>query len=170
MKNRTLIILLVVSGVLNLTFIGLTAARHLLRPDRPFMHPPGPHPEGPGPMDFPEKLGLDGEDIETFKAIKKQFREEREQTRKDMQKLHDELFTEMRKDAPDMEKIDGLIDDISERQKSMQKSILKKVIKERKLLTDDQKAVFDKMMKKKFMKHHFGHKKEKGMGMGRPPH
>lgn len=170
MKSRTLIILLCVSGVLNLTFIGLTAFSHLARPDTPFMHPPGPPPEGPGPMDFPRKLGLGKAELEKFKAIKKQFRKEKEETRKDMEKLHKELFSEMRKDEPDMDKVDGLIDDISERQKAVQKSILHKIIAERKLLTDDQRVVFDKMMKRKFMKHHFGHKKGKGMGMGKPPH
>ncbi|MFH1436824.1 MAG: periplasmic heavy metal sensor [Pseudomonadota bacterium] len=170
MKSRTLIILLVVSGVLNLTFIGLTAFRLLARPDRPFMPPHGPPHEGPGPMDFAKQLGLDGARLEKFKAIKKQFREEKEKTQEDMQKLHEELFTEMRKDAPDMQKIDGLIDDVSERQKTMQKSIMHKIIAERTLLADDQKAEFDKIMKKKFMKHHFGYKNGKGMGKGKPPH
>jgi len=48
--------------------------------------------------------------------------------------LVEAIAEEMRRDEPDMEKIDKLIDDIAERQKAMQKSILKKVIKQRKLL------------------------------------
>lgn len=156
MKNNVLIILLGVSAFLNITFVGVVLYQHFSRPDIALFEegpPPGP-PFFKGDRMYPPPRYGDGE----WAELGAQVLEERKKAGGRIMKLRSELFEEVRKDDPDMEKISVLVDKISDQQKLVQKSVIKKVLGQRKMLNQDQKKVFDKVIKRKLLWHRKAHK------------
>jgi Spy/CpxP family protein refolding chaperone len=147
MKNNILIIVLVVSLVMNLTFMAMVAYRHFSPPPPPpgmeDWQPPGPDMKHP-PFS-PEKLA-------EFKKLQEEFKAERLEAKEAIKSLRRQLLDEVRKDEPDMDRIFSLIDAIGQEQNKIQKSVVKKVIEQRQALPPDQRPAFDKMIKKKFLK------------------
>jgi Spy/CpxP family protein refolding chaperone len=152
MKNNILIIVLVVSLVMNLTFVAMVAFRHF-SPPAPPPPPPGMEegpPMGPGmkhPTFSPEKLA-------EFKKLQEEFKAERLEARDTIKDLRKQLFDEVRKDEPDMDKIFSLIDAIGQEQNKIQKSVVKKVIEQRQSLPPEERPAFDGLIKKKLLKKH----------------
>lgn len=167
MKNHILIIALVVSLVMNVTFMAMVAYRHF-NPPAPPPPPPGaeewplPGPSLKPPMFSPEKMA-------EFRRVMDEFKAERLEAKSAIGTLRKQLFDEMRRDEPDMDKIFSLIDSIGQEQNKIQKSVVKKVIEQRQALPPEERPAFDMIIKKKFLKKHGKGPGGKAWWKGGPP-
>jgi hypothetical protein len=157
MKTYGLVIALVLSVLVNATFAGIVGYRWLAsRGGEPSAGTPFGEGGGQG-----GKSVFPCEKIARLAGMKEEIRAEQQQVKEKIRGLRKQLFAEARKDDPDMAKVESLIDQISDQQKQLQKSIVKKLVAQRKTLTPEQKEVFDRAVKATFLK-----KGGMGMGMG----
>ena len=158
MKTYGLVIALVLSVLLNATFAGIVGYRWLAsRGCEPsFSKSLGQGTGQGGKSVFPAGK------MAQLAGMKAEIRAEQQQAKEKIRGLRQQLFAEVRKDDPDMAQVESLIDQISDHQKQLQKSIVKKLVAQRKTLTPEQKEVFDRAVKSTFMK-----KGGMGMGMGK---
>jgi Spy/CpxP family protein refolding chaperone len=170
MKSRVILILLILSAAVNVTVAGVAGWRYLGRSGAGGTT--GTQEEGdlwsPG---IGKKLNLAHLNLtpaekEQFRKLSRELRAERMKLRQQIGEMREQVIQEVHSDNPDMEKINQLIDRISEMQKGFQKSIVKEVVEKRKTLAPQQKAILDKMIDNKFGKNRGLNKKGKGNGKG----
>jgi len=159
MKTYGLVIALVLSVLVNATFGGVVGYRWLAsRGGEPSVGAPSGKGAGQGGNSvFP--CGK----MAQLAGMKAEIRAEQQQAKEKIRGLRQQLFAEARKDDPDMAAVESLIDRISDHQKQLQKSIVKKLVAQRKTLTKEQKEVFDRAVKSTFLKNG-GLGKGKGKG------
>lgn len=146
MKGSILKYVLIVSLLMNFTFLGAAAYTHYrqVRHDHtaPFLGPGGiPGTHGPG-MLF-EALSLKPEQMKLFRQKAEVFHGGLAKKRQEVDSLRGSLLALMRADNPDAGAIDAAIVQINTAQQEMQKSVVSHML--------EFKSMLDKEQQKKFM-------------------
>ena len=91
---------------------------------------------------FSKQLCLNGEQKKCIKDIRFSFDAETGNIQVQMQEKRRAIVEELKKESPDGMTLDKLIEDMSRLQAEIQKKAVLNLLKEKDLLTDDQKATF----------------------------
>ena len=91
---------------------------------------------------FSRRLCLNGEQERCIKNIRFLFDAETRSIQAQMQEKRRALVEELKKSSPDGRTLDTLIEDISRLQAKIQKKAVLNLLKEKEVLTDEQKATF----------------------------
>jgi len=94
---------------------------------------------------FEKHLCLNGEQKQCIKDIRFSFNSETAKIREKMQEKRRAVVEEMKKESPDSALIDRLIEEISRLQAEIQKKAVLNLMKEKEVLTPEQKATFFRM-------------------------
>jgi uncharacterized membrane protein len=156
MRDKILKYILVISLVLNLSFLGAAGYTHYkqTRYRAPFAGiPAGPAPFGPGmPVRTPsgyavpgwlfEKLALKPEQLKLFQQKAGSFHAALDQKRQEVDRLRTALFGLMRADNPDQKAIEATIAQINREQEEMQKTVVAHMLEFRAMLNKEQQKKF----------------------------
>jgi len=156
MRDNILKYILVISLILNFSFLGAAGYTHYkqthYRP--PFaMTPGGPPPFGPGmpartpagyavPACLFEELALKPEQFKLLQQKAGAFHAALDQKRQEVDRLRGELFGLMRQDNPDQKAIDATIARINRTQEEMQKTAVVHMLEFKSLLDREQQKKF----------------------------
>ncbi|MBE3112427.1 MAG: periplasmic heavy metal sensor, partial [Acidobacteria bacterium] len=91
---------------------------------------------------FSRQLCLNGEQEKCIKDIRVSFDAETEAIQTRLQEKRRAMVEELKKESPDSATLDKLIEDISRLQAEIQKKAVLNLLKEREVLTDEQKTTF----------------------------
>ena len=91
---------------------------------------------------FSKQLCLNGEQEKCIKDIRFSFDAETEDIQAQMQEKIRAMVEELKKESPNGATLDKLIEDISRLQAEIQKKAVLNLLKEKEVLTDEQKATF----------------------------
>ena len=152
MKDRILKYILVVSLLMNGSFLGAAAYTHYTQVRRfhtaLFRGPsgtPGPHaPFGPG-MPF-EGLSLKPEQVKLFQEKAMMFHETLRRKRQKVDRLRGSLLDLLRQDRPDDKAIQATISRINKEQEEMQKTVVAHMLEFKSMLDKDQQKKFLSMI------------------------
>lgn len=155
MKKRLLALGLILLVVINVSALLTFAYNRWLRA-------PGKHPaaNSAGATSLERHLCLSGEQEQCIKDIRFSFDSETGGIQAQMREKRRAMVEEMKKESPDSASIDKLIEEISRLQAEIQKKAALNLLKEKELLTPEQKATFFRMFED-----HVCHR-EKGAGHG----
>jgi Spy/CpxP family protein refolding chaperone len=148
MKGSILKYILIVSLLMNFTFLGAAAYTHYRQihyhHTAPFLGPhgaPGPHGlSGPG-MLF-EALSLKPEQMKVFQQKAEVFHGSLAKKRQEVDSLRGSLFALMRADNPDARAIDAAIVQINTAQQEIQRSVLSHMLEFKSMLDKEQQKTF----------------------------
>ena len=153
MKNSTIKYILIVSLLLNVSFLGTAAFTHYKQAryfrSAPFVGPAGipgrPGPFGPGIQAswLFEELSLNPEQVKLFQQKAAVFHETIEGKRREVDRLRISLIGLMRADHPDNNAIWATIGQINAEQQDIQKMIVSHML--------EFKSMLDKEQQKKFL-------------------
>ena len=159
MRDNILKYVLIISLVLNFSFLGAAGYTHYkqtrYRVAAPFTGVPGsPAPFGPSmpgrtPMGYAvpaclfEELALKPEQLRLFQQKAGTFHAALDQKRQDVDRLRTALFGLMRADKPDQKAIEATIAQINKVQEEMQKTVVAHML--------EFKSMLDKNQQKKFL-------------------
>ena len=159
MRDSILKYILIVSLVLNFSFLGAAGYTHYRQAryggPAPFAGIPGrPAPFGPGmpartPLGYAvpaclfEELGLKPEQFRLFQQKAGAFHAALDQKRQEVDRLRGELFGLMRADNPDQKAIEATIARINSIQEEMQRTVVAHML--------EFKSMLDKTQQKKFL-------------------
>ena len=105
--------------------------------------PGGPSTEGPVLAEtFTRQLCLSGQQEKCIKDFRFAFDSEISDIQARIQEKRLAMVEELKKESPDDATLDKLIDDISQLQAEIQKKAVENILKEKEVLTDEQKAAF----------------------------
>jgi Spy/CpxP family protein refolding chaperone len=148
MKNNLLKYLLVLSLLLNFSFLGAAGYSYYQRnryPSAPFGYgPPGRVPVG-SPSIHPhlfEALSLSPEQRKVFEQKAVFFHEALDKKREEVDQLRRSLFDLMRADHPDSKAIEETISEINRVQEDMQKLVVAHMLQFKSMLKEDQQRKF----------------------------
>jgi Spy/CpxP family protein refolding chaperone len=138
MKNNLIKYLLVLSVLLNISFLGAAAyTRYRL----PFM--PGSSPDcGPHGGYLFERLTLSPEQTKTLHQKALSFRGTLDQKRQEVFKMRAALFSLLRADQPDNQGIEESISRINNQQREIQKMVISHILEFKSMLGKDQQQKF----------------------------
>jgi len=91
---------------------------------------------------FSKRLCLNGEQKKCIKGIRFSFDAEIKDIQAQMQEKRRAMVEELKKESPNGATLDKLIEDISRLQAEIQKKAVLNLLKEKEVLTDEQKATF----------------------------
>jgi Spy/CpxP family protein refolding chaperone len=94
---------------------------------------------------FSKQLCLNGEQERCIRDIRSSFDAETEGIQTQMQEKRRAMVEEMKKASPDSAALDRLVEDISRLQAEIQKKAVLNLLKEKEVLTDEQKTTFFRM-------------------------
>lgn len=152
MKDSILKYILIVSLLMNFTFLGTAAYTHYrqvhYRHEAPLLGPggiPGPHASC-GPGMFFEALSLKPEQVKLFRQKAEVFHSSLAGKRQEVDSLRGSLIALMRPDNPDTRAIDAAIVQINAAQREMQKSVVSHMLEFKSMLDKDQQKKFIDMI------------------------
>jgi Spy/CpxP family protein refolding chaperone len=152
MKNSILKYVLIVSLLMNFTFLGAAAYTHYrqVRHVRtaPFLGPHGiPGPHGPfGPGMFFEALSLKPEQMKLFQQKAEVFHGSLMKKKQEVDALRVSLLALMRADNPDGKAVEATIARINKEQEEMQKMVVSHMLEFKSMLDRDQQKKFMDMI------------------------
>ncbi len=149
MKNRLILALLIFSLSLNIVGAAVAVLRYVDR---------GREVEAAKPWQPPSffsgdrgrgwRMGKDGKRLPPcLTALGEHFRAERLKLRQEVRAMRKEMFGELGKENPDIEKIESIIDRLADLQSEFQKKAVRKTIETRKTLEPKEKALLDSAVK-----------------------
>jgi Spy/CpxP family protein refolding chaperone len=148
MKNNLLKYLLVLSLLLNFSFLGAAGYAHYQRnryPSTPFGYgPPGRVPAA-SPSIHPhlfEALSLSPEQRKIFEQKAVFFHEALDKKREEVDRLRTSLFSLMRAESPNSKAIEATISEINRAQEDMQKLVVAHMLQFKSMLNEDQQRKF----------------------------
>jgi Spy/CpxP family protein refolding chaperone len=148
MKNNLLKYLLVLSLLLNFSFLGAAGYTYYQRnryPSAPFGYgPPGRVPVG-SPSIHPhlfEALSLSAEQRKVFEQKAVLFHEALDKKREEVDRLRTSLFGLMRAESPNSKTIEATISEINRVQEDMQKLVVAHMLQFKSMLNEDQQRKF----------------------------
>jgi Spy/CpxP family protein refolding chaperone len=148
MKNNLLKYLLVLSLLLNFSFLGAAGYTYYQRnryPSAPFGYgPPGRVPVG-SPSIHPhlfEALSLSPEQRKVFEQKAPLFHKTLEEKREKVDQLRRSLFDLMRTEHPDSKAIEAIIAEINDVQEDMQKLVAAHMLQFKSMLNEEQQRKF----------------------------
>jgi Spy/CpxP family protein refolding chaperone len=152
MKSNILKYVLVVSLLMNFSFLGSAAYTHYRQAHHYPMAPfsghgsmPGPHGSfGPG-MPF-EELSLKPEQAKLFQQKAEVFHGSIMKKKEEVDRLRVSLLALMRADNPDNKAIEATVARINEEQKEMQKTVVAHMLEFKSMLNKDQQKKFMDMI------------------------
>jgi hypothetical protein len=158
MRDNILKYILIISLVLNFSFLGAAGYTHYkqarYRMPGPFAGAPGkPGSFGPGmqgrtPMGYAvpgclfEELALKPEQLKLFEQKAGSFHAALDQTKQKVDRLRAALFSLMRADNPDQKAIEATIAEINKTQEAMQKTVVAHMLEFKSMLDKDQQKKF----------------------------
>ncbi len=162
MRDKILKYILIISLVLNFSFLGAAGYTHYkqtrYRVMPPFAGVPGrPAPFGPGmpgrtpsgyavPACLFEELALRPEQLKLFQQKAGSFHAALDQKRQEVDRLRTALFGFMRADNPDQKAIEATIARINRTQEEMQKTVVAHMLEFKSMLDKDQQQKFLNMI------------------------
>jgi Spy/CpxP family protein refolding chaperone len=152
MKNSILKYVLIVSLLMNLTFLGAAAYTHYRQAryhrTAPFLGPHGaPGPHGPfGPGMFFEALSLKPEQMTLFQQKAWVFHTGLMKKREEVDAFRASLLALMRADNPDGKAIEATVAQINKAQEEMQKIVVSHMLEFKSMLDKDQQKKFMDMI------------------------
>jgi Spy/CpxP family protein refolding chaperone len=141
MKSKIVFLGLAMSAVINISALVTFAYHRWLR------HQERPAAAAPGGLNAPfeSQLSLSGYQKACLKDLLASFDSETKTILAQIQLKKKALVEEMKKEAPDTASLDGLIEEISRLQASIQKKAVLNIYKEKKILTPEQKERYLRM-------------------------
>ena len=140
MRNSTLKFLLIVSLILNISFLGAAGFQYYKKTT--YWTSPFGYKVQKGHFLF-EELSLRPDQLETMRETATRFRSVIDEKRRSVTSKRKELITLMRQDNPDRNAIASVVSEISGMQEEMQRMIAMHML--------DMKAGLDKEQQKKFL-------------------
>jgi Spy/CpxP family protein refolding chaperone len=151
MKDSILKYILIVSLLLNVSFVGTAAYTHFRQtrfgppPFAGLAGPPG-RPASFGPSMFFEQLSLKPEQVTLFQQKAGLFHSGLMKKRQEVDWLRVSLLALMRADNPDNKAIEATIASINKEQEEMQKSVVSHMLEFKSMLNKDQQNKFMDMI------------------------
>ena len=143
MKNRLVILFLVVLTIINVTAL-VTIAYHRLHFKRPFRPTGRPDMH----MNFiKQELDLNEKQIKEFESQDKRFREETKPILDSLRAKRRDLMDEVAAEHPSIDKLDKLTQEIGALQAALQKKTIMHLLKEKSFLTPEQQQKFLSLFK-----------------------
>lgn len=137
MKNKLPALGLVLLAVVNVTALATFAYHRWARPQEDARSlPPA------SPVCLERSLSLNGDQAKCLKDLRLSFGQEAEAVQARLVEKRKALVAEIKSETPDMAAVGRLIEDISGLQAEIQKMAVSHMIKEKQVLTPEQKEVF----------------------------
>lgn len=140
MRDNILKYLLIVSVILNLSFLGAAGYTHYKQ--SAYRRPPTMHELHTGGAHLFESLSLKPEQLKAFQDKALPFHEQMTKKREGVDRLRAILFGLMREDHPDQRAIEATIAQINATQQEMQKTIVTHMLDFKSMLNAEQQKKF----------------------------
>jgi Spy/CpxP family protein refolding chaperone len=165
MKNRLVILFLVILTIINVTAL-VTIAYHRLHFKRPFPSTGRPDIH----MDFmKQELGLNEEQVKEFESRCDRFREETKPIHDSLRAKRKELMDEIAAEEPSVEKLDRLAEEIGTLEITLKKKTTAHLLEGKAFLTPEQQKNFFSLFDEGRYRMRGWRDRGKGIG-GRPRH
>lgn len=173
MSPRLTQVLLGLSLLLNcFVLAGFAYRSWIAPPELAHAHPPLPPPAAgrPGPLELlSQDIKLDDGQRQALRGLFERYAVTRHARIREMQKVRDQMSTELLKPEFDMTKIDPLVEQMSRLRAEQQKENLKSIAELVPQLRPDQREHLHKILGERYGGGGFGRPGGPGAGQGRPP-
>jgi hypothetical protein len=155
MKKRLLIFAIVLLCIINITALATLSYNRWIRPQQEDVSM-----EGASAWEAMQiQIDLKPNQMQRMQGQRLSFEKEVESLRLQMEEKRIDLIEEARNSMPDLDRIDGIVDELSVLQAEVQKKTIRNLIKDKKILSPGQQERYFSM----FEKHMHG----RGQGQGR---
>lgn len=163
MKKRLLIIAMVILFVINITALTTLSYNRWLKPK--------PTDSQIGPSDtwraVQTQVSLSQQQLKRMQGLRFSFEKEIESFRQQMWEKRNSLIEEARNPSPDLERLDKIIEELSELQAKVQKKTIRNLLKDKKLLAPWQQERYFSLFERHMHGRGWGHGR-KGFGRRGP--
>ena len=101
-----------------------------------------------------QRLGVSEKQWDKLKPVMQRFQDNARDQREQIQNLRGEMFTLLRQDQVDRDKIEELQNRMREEQAKMQDLVLEHILEEKKVLTDEQEEEFLELLESRIRRRH----------------